>query len=402
MRTIDALASDRRRRIAREPLVDVQLGLRRMIHHHQRDVVDEVALPQLGRDPQVVLPVARRQLIAADQHPVLGLRHAGRVLRVDSHAERRSPEEIGDEAHRLAVVGEEPRARPLEPLLGDEDISRGQLEVGLHHAVRPDDARDVDARLRSESEVNRPPGHHLFLDQESGARLHLAPDPERVDPLIAGGHVRAGEYLVPAVAGAPLPQEPDWRAAVEAGEVDPAVPVEVAGREHLDAGHAGDGVGVQLRPFVRQPDLGASGAGRGKVQRAVVVEVGEQQAVRANGGATGESVPGHHFVAIPGIPPIGDDTCSAGSGAGHGANRPACRFSITWRPPSASRSTASGSPSKSRSPQTKPRRPGMSGNGRTVRQVPSALLRATQGDAESGPTTMSRSPSISTSAAQTP
>ena len=53
--------------------------------------------------------VARGELIAADEHAVLGLRHPGRVLRVDAHPERRPPEDVGDEAQARAIIGEEPR-----------------------------------------------------------------------------------------------------------------------------------------------------------------------------------------------------------------------------------------------------------------------------------------------------
>ena len=55
----------------RESLVDEDLGLRRMIDDQQRDVIEEVRLPQLRGDPDVVDAVARHQLIAGDPAPSL-------------------------------------------------------------------------------------------------------------------------------------------------------------------------------------------------------------------------------------------------------------------------------------------------------------------------------------------
>ena len=50
-----------RHRVAGEPLVHPDLGVRRMVHHQQGHVVEEVRLPQIRGDPQVVLAVHRGQ-----------------------------------------------------------------------------------------------------------------------------------------------------------------------------------------------------------------------------------------------------------------------------------------------------------------------------------------------------
>ena len=47
------------------------------------------------------------------------------------------------------------------------------------HAVRPDDARDVDARARAEAEMHGRAGEHLLLDEQARADFDLAADAER-------------------------------------------------------------------------------------------------------------------------------------------------------------------------------------------------------------------------------
>src|SRR5262249_58822199 len=62
-----------RRRLARKPLVDEHFLVGRMIHDEQRDVVDEMRLPQLGGDANVVGSIASGARVAANLHPVLPL-----------------------------------------------------------------------------------------------------------------------------------------------------------------------------------------------------------------------------------------------------------------------------------------------------------------------------------------
>src|SRR6185369_4398421 len=144
--------------------------------------------------------VTRHQLVTADLHPVFGLRHAGSVLRVDAKPERRAPEEVGDEAHAGAVVREDPRTRSLEALLGDDRLIGPAIEVGLHDAVRPEDARHVDARARAQAEMRRLAGENLSLRQQAASNFYLSADAERVDALVAGGRLRLRPHDLPVIA----------------------------------------------------------------------------------------------------------------------------------------------------------------------------------------------------------
>ena len=94
----------------RESLVDEHFGVARMIDHEQRRKIEEVRLPEFCGDAQIVEPITRLQLVPAKLHPVLGHQHVGCRLRVDPQAQRRSPQHVGHEPHRLAVPGEQPGA----------------------------------------------------------------------------------------------------------------------------------------------------------------------------------------------------------------------------------------------------------------------------------------------------
>ena len=174
------------RRRHREPFVDEDLGVVRMIDDEQGDEIEEVRFPQLRRDAQIVGAVARRELIAADLDPVLGHQHVSRRLRVDAEPERRPPDEIGDERHLAAVPGEEPRARSLEALRRRHRLVRLRVELRLQRAVRPGDAHDFGAVRLAKAEVDERRGDDLLLEMQPGAKLDLAADAERVDALIAG------------------------------------------------------------------------------------------------------------------------------------------------------------------------------------------------------------------------
>ncbi len=126
-----------------EPLVDEELGSRRVVDNHERDVVPVMGLPQLGSDPYVVGPLSRRELVSAYLHPVLGLPDAGRVLRVDAETQWRPPDEIGHKPHRGPVESEQKGARAFEPLLGDQFLVGLGVELRLHGPVGPDDPGDV-------------------------------------------------------------------------------------------------------------------------------------------------------------------------------------------------------------------------------------------------------------------
>ena len=157
-----------------------------MIDDEQGDEIEEVRFPELRRDAEIVGAVARRELIAADLDPVLGHQHVGRRLRVDAEPQRRPPDQIGDERHLAAVPGEEPRARSLEALRGrhvwSAFVSNSACRAPFGHVMRTTSAPPASPRPKwttGEAMI-------CFWTMQSGAKLDLAADAERVDALIAG------------------------------------------------------------------------------------------------------------------------------------------------------------------------------------------------------------------------
>jgi hypothetical protein len=69
-------------------------------------------------------------------------------------------------------------------LLGDDGLIGGAIEVGLHDAVRPEDARHVDSRAGAEAKMGGRAGQHLFLREQPRPDFDFAADAKRVDPLI--------------------------------------------------------------------------------------------------------------------------------------------------------------------------------------------------------------------------
>ena len=170
-----------------------------------------------------------RELIPANPHPVFGHLHVGGRLGVDAQAERRSPDEVGDEAHLAAVPREQPRARSFEPLAGAQDRVRRQLELGLQEAVRPGDARHFSHRRFAEAKVDDGRRNHLLLGVKARAHLDLAADAERVDALIAGRRHRARPQCLPAILLLPFHPD-DARALIAAADqLEAAVAVEIRG-----------------------------------------------------------------------------------------------------------------------------------------------------------------------------
>ena len=291
LRRAQRLHRQPRRRRGRKALIDVDLGAGGMIDDHQRHMVEEVRLPQLGGDAQIVAAVASRQLVAANAYPVFGLRDTRRVLRIDAKAERRAPQEVGHERDVAAVVGEHPRARPLQPLLRDEAIVDADAELGLRHAVGPDDPRHVDGRTRAEAEVHGATPHHLLLPDQTGLDLDLAADAERVDALVARVLLCTGGEGLPVITPAPLPEPAPGRVRRHAHQIEEAIVVGV-----------GDGPGLaadrgrkrrQRVGFVGQPDARGTGPRHHDVQRPVVVQIGREDAHAAGAG------PGADHLRVP-------------------------------------------------------------------------------------------------------
>ena len=71
-----------------ESFVDIDVRLRRVVHHQQRHMIEKVRLPQLRGDAQIIDAVARHELVAANLYPVLRHQHAGRILGVDAQSQR--------------------------------------------------------------------------------------------------------------------------------------------------------------------------------------------------------------------------------------------------------------------------------------------------------------------------
>ena len=266
------------RSLACESLVDEHRRVFGVIDDEERRMIDEMRLPELGGDSHIVGAVACRELIAANLHPVFGLRHAGGILRVDAQAERRSPQEVGHELHPRPIVGKNPRTGSLEALLRDDRLIDGGIELGLGHAVRPDDARHVDARPRAETDVDRRAGDRLLLHEPSGSHFHFAADPEGVNPLIAGRTLRArSNDLMVIAARAPAGQthglpagKSDEIELTITGEVDDTPNLRVrAGRKAAQ--------GVIL---AGQPDAGPCRTRGDEIERPVVVEVGKNESRR--------------------------------------------------------------------------------------------------------------------------
>src|ERR1700722_470903 len=77
-----------------------------VVNDHQLQVVVVVGFPEFARQSQVVIPIPRRELIAADFVPLFSSSDAGLTYRVDLQAERRAPgHRIFYETDLLAIPG---------------------------------------------------------------------------------------------------------------------------------------------------------------------------------------------------------------------------------------------------------------------------------------------------------
>ena len=269
--------SDGRRH--RETLVDEDLGAGGMIDDEQRDEIEEVRLPQLRRDAQVVGAVARHELIAAHLDPVFGHQHVGRLLRVDAQAERRSPEHVGDKRHLAAVPGKQPRARALQAAASPRwpqspATSNSDCSVPFGQTMRTTSARVAVA----DADVDDGRRDQALLHVQPGAHLHFAADAERVDALIArsGGGMRA--QRLPVVAAcvprlfAPQRGRP---ASSPTRSTRPSPSMSAAARTSMANGECER---AKVRWPARAAHVGRAGAATTRSARAVVVEIAGQQA----------------------------------------------------------------------------------------------------------------------------
>src|SRR6185295_9160669 len=74
-----------------KPFVDEDLGAGWMIDDHQTELIVVVSFPKLGRDTQIVVAVARHELIASDLVPLFCRLDARGTERVDAQSNRRTP-----------------------------------------------------------------------------------------------------------------------------------------------------------------------------------------------------------------------------------------------------------------------------------------------------------------------
>src|SRR5687767_8919836 len=101
-----------------------------MIHNHETEMIVVIRLPKFGGYPNVVVTIARHELISADFVPLLASHHACCPKCGDAQADRRAPGHSSlDEFHLLAVVGEKKRTRALQTLLSDDFL------IGLYFKV---------------------------------------------------------------------------------------------------------------------------------------------------------------------------------------------------------------------------------------------------------------------------
>ena len=169
---------DERWRLPREALVDKDLGARRVVDRHQRDVVEIVRFPEFGRDPNVVRTFPRSKLIAANLDPILGLTDSGCLLRIDPKAKRRSPDEIRDKPHRSPIEGKEERARAFQSLFRGEHLIRLGVELNLKRSVGPDDTRNIGLAAVAQAEMKYWAAHDLLLNEQTRPYFDLAAQAE--------------------------------------------------------------------------------------------------------------------------------------------------------------------------------------------------------------------------------
>ena len=179
----------------------------------------------------------------------------------------------------MAVIGEEPRARALQALLGRDNLVGEQIELGLYVAVGPGDARHVGKEAVAQAEVEDRLGDGLFLIEQARPEFDFASDPERVDALVADGLGGAGPDLFPMIA---------FRR--QAGQADglPSLvdPHQIQVPRILNRGYGkdlrvdGGGEGMEGVLFILKPGLPARRTGSEQVEAAVVVQVCREQAHR--------------------------------------------------------------------------------------------------------------------------
>ena len=207
-----------------------------MVDGHQRHVIDEVRFPQLGADPHVVGAVSRGQLVAANLDPVFRLRDAGRILRVDPQSQRRSPQEVGDEAacpvpSSANTHGHEPLSRCSATSGWSTGGSNSACGTPFGQTIR---VTSIAVRV-AQPDVHGRPGDRLLLHEPSRSHFDFAADAERVDALIAGRALRARPNDLIVIAAGARAGQTNRPARREADEIELAVAAEIDRRSTTSA-----------------------------------------------------------------------------------------------------------------------------------------------------------------------
>ena len=278
--------------------------------------------------------------------------------------------------------------------------------------------------------MNRCSGHDLRLDGEAGPYADLSANAEGVDSLVTRCRLATRPNQLPVIACAD-PRRPSTRTGrpiTVASQIEPAVVVSIGGREYLRRPASwttarGDAPGSpsQIR------DVPATGPSRSSAR--VVVEIGDEQDTRTGSGAR-ELGPGRDLFdrprrACPRTPcerfhssraPATSIVPSASRSATvvattaasprqcrRGSERPGLTIREHVQQCPTRRETAHRDRRPDRDRPTRTHAPAATPmNGSILRHVRSPLFRRTNGGPSTGPAITSMSPSISTSAAQTP
>ena len=153
-----------------------------MIDHPQLGEVEERRLPQLLGDAQV--PDAAHGRGAVDAHQLGEVPARPDAFR-HRHAERRAPQQVGDELDAVAGLGVEERAASLEHLLLDDELIALGRDAVLRHAVGPGHAQQIGGVDLAEAEVHDAAVGLAELVGVAGADLDRGARAEVVDLVVA-------------------------------------------------------------------------------------------------------------------------------------------------------------------------------------------------------------------------
>ncbi len=118
-------------------------------------------------------------------------------------------------------------------------------------------------------------GNHLLLDEASGADFDFPADAERVDALVAGDGLRPRPHGLMVIAERSFAAQQYRPAGGEPHEIELAVSIQIDNAPQL--GIDGPRVRLQSAAGASQPHTGSAGCGRQQIQRAVVVDIRDEE-----------------------------------------------------------------------------------------------------------------------------